>query len=180
MQHVMIDIEALGGHPGGVILAIGAQEFDADSDALGTQFRSNISIKSSLKAGLVITEDTVKWWLTETSQAAREALYTPPPVPLPQALKALYAWWNRDWTLWAFPITFDVSLLHCAYVAINMPVPWKWTKVRDCRSLFDLTPGYYPIPDELRESVGIEHSALDDAIEQARYVQRAFALRRQQ
>lgn len=174
MRDVMLDLETLGTSSSAAILQIGAVFFDPRSDELAAGgFEVTVDLQSCLDAGLQVDGATVYWWLKQ-SDVARAAV-TQPSMRLPPALLALGQYLSREpeVRLWSHGAAFDVPILEGAYRACGLKVPWDHRAARDTRTFFwaaeDLT-GWWTKP--VRE---VAHTALADAIAQARDVQAAYA-----
>lgn len=169
MSDVMIDIETLGTKPGAAILSIGAVMFGMDG--LGDTFYAPIDLESCTSAGLTINPATVRWWLQQ-SDAARAAAIPPKAAPLRQVLMAFQAWFvSQDAKYpWCHGATFDVPILDAAYHACRLASPWKFSAVRDTRTLYDLAGV------KVDRHAGTYHHALDDAINQAEAAARALRI----
>ena len=173
---MMVDIETLGTDANAAILSIGACRFDRHSYVIDPEmFYRNVDLQSCLDVGLTTDGSTFYWWLNN-SAAARQALCSPFPIKLGEALIDLNTFYQGADCVWSHGASFDVVILEEAYRRAFIPSgrpPWHYRKARDTRTLFDpdVTPGYYEQVDG-----GVPHNALDDAIEQAKWVQRAFRL----
>lgn len=169
-NHLMVDLETLGREPGAVIVSIGAVKFDPSGETLGDKLYTNITIQSSLDAGLRVEGATIQWWM-EQPDRARLALFHPDPLPLRRVLSAFARFYRGSESIWSHGSTFDIPILEVAYRALNEWRPWVPRAVRDTRTLFSL------VPQAVVEGVqreGMEHHALDDAVRQARMVQAAY------
>ena len=81
MKHVMIDLETLGTKADSVIISIGAVKFDLDSEQMDDNgFYASVSIDSNLERGRKIDEDTLLWWLQQSTDA--QAVFHEPKQPL--------------------------------------------------------------------------------------------------
>jgi len=158
-ERIMLDIETLGREPGCVVVSIGACQFD--DDGIGKEFFAEIAPASAQEFGLTIDAETLQWWLTQ-SEAARDQLLGGD--DLDTALAEFAAWMPNDADVWANSPSFDCAILDAAFEAADMATPWLWYNQRDVRTIKNLDAA----PDI--EQDGIEHSALDDAIYQARLV----------
>jgi hypothetical protein len=197
MRNVMVDIEGLGEGPDGVILQIGAVDFELDGTteklvpdvcitpaeaftvALGHKvapgFFCNINIDSSMRAGLKVDGRTIKWWMGGESdspnQAAREALWAAPIYPIREALNAFQHYVEGpDVWLWANPTSYDLTMIASSYQALGRKAPWRRSKEVDCRSYakgFAYRSDFY----------GIEHHATWDAARQAVWMRGVYALK---
>lgn len=180
MLHCMVDIETLGCASNAAILSIGAVKFDPKGDSLqdASTFKQNVTLQSCLDAGLHVDGRTFQWWMGQ-SQEARNALFTPVPLPLRSVLHDLYTWYVGDYgpnhpkAVWSHGATFDIVILANAYQALERVTPWHWRDARDTRTLFNIAfpvGGTYPPPG----LAGTRHDALADAIRQAWMVQQAY------
>jgi len=167
---LMIDLEALGQDRDATILSIGAVKFD-DKDIL-TTFKTNVTIKSQVK-DRAIDPSTVEWWLKQ-EKAAQEALFTPTPVALKEALVEFTRYYNATPEVdcvWANGASFDLGILRHAYKGYP---PWGFRQemcMRPVRLLAREAWGleWYTFGDARRK--GVWHDALGDATVQAWYIQ---------
>lgn len=177
--HCMIDLETLGTKPGSAILSIGAVIFSPagklpDRDESGNlpesiTFYANIEIKTSVAAGFTVDQSTIDWWKKQDPKARNILLENKKDVA--EVFKAFYKW-CRDRKVkypWSHGVAFDVVLLECGYDLLDGPsAPWNFYDARDTRTLYDIA-GVKPNRGE-----GVHHYALDDAINQAVAVQKAY------
>lgn len=173
MTDVSLDIETLGTEEGAIVLSIGAVEFDTQSDKMFDTFYVNICTISSLNHGLKHDERTVAWWNDQERETAYHMLLEDQR-PLPTALLMLSDWLARigPQNIWAKPPKFDCGLLEAAYRAANIPVPWDHRKPLCVRTAIRMSG----INEKEIPFSGTEHNALDDAIHQAKIVQRSFGV----
>lgn len=68
--------------------------------------------------------------------------------------------------VWGNSNRFDCGLLHNAYTACEMDIPWEFRNERDCRTLVD----YGQDIKEKEINIGIQHNGVDDCIYQIGYV----------
>jgi hypothetical protein len=157
----MVDIETIGLDRDAAIVEIGAVRFSADGVGDETFYRS-INPTSCQRAGLTIDADTLEWWLSEQPQLAANVL--PGGDALGDVLVAFVAWWRRINAdeIWANSPAFDCESLEFAGAQVGVTMPWEFYQERDLRTLDSLPH------DVDREQEGTEHSALDDALYQAR------------
>lgn len=163
---VMIDLETLGKRPGCAIASIGAVKFDPRGDWMGDIFHVHVDLKSCEASGLHLDADTVLWWLQQDVEARgvlvngqREA------APLYTALDAFGGFFAGADSIWCNGASFDYPILAAAYAAIREATPWQYWQEHDLRTLKNLNKG------ARLQRLGTHHSALDDAIHQARLVQ---------
>lgn len=174
--HVMIDLETLGTVPGSVILSIGACVFDesgpsADPD---NRFEVHIRLDSSVAEGGAMEPGTVLWWMDPKRDAARLAMLAGQvgAKRAPQALVMFHDWLlvrqadPKRRIVWGKGPSFDCGLLAAAFRKSRPggALPWIYPNERCVRTLVDMAPH---VPEPVRE--GTHHSALDDALHQARH-----------
>jgi len=180
MKHAMIDLECLGNGTNGLIVSIGAAEFEPGGDDLadpGRTFKANLTIQSGLNAGAVVEGRTIVWWLQQ-DDAARKALTDPGPVPEREALAALRAWLTKCGVefVWGHGVNYDLRILAQAYLRYKQQIPWPWRNERDTRTLFDVagvTPEDWAAV-EARIPAGVKHEPVFDAVKQVGVVQRCY------
>lgn len=170
MQHLMIDLETMGTRVNCPVIAIGAVFFDPEKGELGATFDQAISLADAFSYGQA-DGSTVSWWLQQNDAArvkAARGRYKSRQVfedfrgfALQHAKGPIIPWGNGA--------SFDISILDYAFPRIlNEPPPWKFWDVRDCRTIKAIAEGVLPDYPHARE--GVHHSALDDAIYQAKWV----------
>lgn len=165
----MLDLETMGIRPGSVIVSIGAVEFDPWSARLGRTFYQTCSIASAVDVGLAMDPETITWWLQQ-NDAARAELSSAKG-DLKSSLIAFSHWLGQcggKVRIWGNGSDFDNALLAEAYHRVSNPVPWKFWNNRCYRTMKSL----YPSVKLERE--GTHHNALDDAIHQAKHLQKIF------
>lgn len=159
MNNVMVDLETLGKGSNAAIVAIGAVEFDP-VEGLGREFYKVVNAESSVKAGMVIDADTVKWWMQQSDEARDIFHYDG--CSLDDVLRQFEVWFPFDAELWGNGATFDNVVLGNAYALCGIARPWSYRGDRCYRTLKNL----YPLEMEWE---GTHHNALDDAKNQARH-----------
>lgn len=175
-DHVMLDLETWGRFPGCALRSIGAVRFDPEADSYADGFSANILISSCLNAGLKIEEGTEAWWSKQSPEAIMALLKDQ--IYLVKALENFTFFFkaNNAKYLWSHGACFDVPILAAAYHAIGQEPPWNYYYVRDTRTLYDIV-SFNPYTTQSRSPGTIAHKAFDDAINQARSVQKAWRFR---
>jgi len=168
--NVMIDLETMGHTTTAPITEIGAVRFDPDSDRIaGEHFHCAVSLENCIRLGMTPDASTICWWLAQGEDARRNFIATQlDPAPLVTALDSLAQFIPPDAIVWANGASFDFAILGHAYRTVGLPLPWKFFNERCLRTLKALNKGIAV------ERYGTAHSALYDAITQARLVQRIF------
>jgi len=186
----MIDLETLGTKPDSVVLSIGACFFDPHSNDMGEQFYAEYrgGLQWQLDNGRKISASTLRWWMDQGAAALRVFtggtpvikvgcdVQTPPfnrPLDVPfgqivgEEFVKYIGYHNKNNVLpWSHGASFDIPMVE----DLLGHEPWDFWNIRDTRTLFDIT-GVKPDRSE-----GTHHNALDDAIQQAKAVQKAYAV----
>jgi hypothetical protein len=167
IQHMMVDLETMGTHVGAPILSIGAVMFDPNSDDMGERFHVGIELESNVECGRHPDPSTIMWWMAEDRAEARKALLDLPKVDLYSALDELAKWAPEGevW-VWGNGAAFDNVILASAYKTVGIEPFWKYKHDRCFRTINHLAP------DVEWEDYGTAHDALDDAVSQARHLQK--------
>ena len=164
-DHVMIDLETLGTKADAVILSIGAVRFDLDSDGIDdTGFYASISIDSNTEAGRKINEDTLLWWMKQSTEA--QAVFHEPKGSLETALEDLALWFGKAKFIWSNGADFDIPILAHAFSHFGWDTPWEFYNAR-CVRTYKNSPGArgIKIPN------AVKHNAFHDALAQVQLVQ---------
>jgi exodeoxyribonuclease VIII len=167
VNNIMIDLETMGNGPQSAIIAIGAVEFDIETQTLGTKFYQLVDLASSVAQGGVMDASTVLWWLKQ-SDAARAAL-NGEGVNIDDALQVFCDWSAEcnhpsNLKVWGNGADFDNVILASAYRRSGREQPWPFWGNRCYRTV----KGLYP--HIKLERAGTHHNALDDAVSQAQHL----------
>ena len=164
---VMLDMETLGVTADSVILSLGAVKFDLCSGKIeDAAFYASISVESNLDAGRRIREDTLKWWMKQSSAA--QQVFFEEKQPLHDVLVS-FAEWLGDASktcMWSMGADFDMPMLAHAYTQAGLVTPWNFWNNRCARTYKNL-PGASAVT---MARSGTHHNALSDAISQATYI----------
>lgn len=178
-KDVMFDLETAGKRAGYAVLTMGATVFDPRARytgehqalSLSNQFTARITLESNRAAGILVDPATMVWWLQQSKEAVDEAFGGT--ATLREALVAFTAWLHEvapgeegpDVNVWSHGAGFDQPILNHAYEALGMQAPWPYNAGRDTRTVFDMADIHYK---------GVAHKSLEDAMEQALAVEKAF------
>jgi hypothetical protein len=134
----MIDIEGLATGPETTILTIAAQAFDPfGTGYYNQQYYARITLESQPNRS--IEQGTIDWWATQP-EAQAEAFMEEGRIDLDQALDSLGKLiWHSNF-IWMNGPTYDATILEHAYKSYGKPLPWKYYKVRDARTVYSLWP----------------------------------------
>ena len=167
---IMIDMETLSTQPNCVILTIGAVRFDP----LGTGVAEKLEIRPTIdeqteEFNRDIDPETLEWWGNQSEDAINEAMGDQGRVPFKDAMDQLYKFcWNRR-AIWSNGAIFDIVIAENAFKQLEVPNPWRFWAVRDCRTIYDLCNV------SLKDGQAVtSHKAVEDAEHQAIVVQRAY------
>lgn len=167
MNHVMVDLETLGTGSDAVIIAVGAVEFDPDTQTVGRTFYDVVDPQSCVDSGLKVDVSTVMWWMKQ-SDAARAA-FTRPGNALHDVLLNFAQWYPQGAAFWGNGASFDNVILANAFKVVGIAKPWSFTSDRCYRTLKNL------LPHITQKAVGVAHNALDDAVYQANHANKLLA-----
>lgn len=180
---LMIDIETFGVGPKAVISAIGAVCFDykagTDYDYKYEQFYRIIDIRS--QPGRDFSPDTIYFWMLQPEVSRNELLPTMKSerdfdysklTPLAKALDDLtkFCKEHKIEKIWCYGATFDHVILMDAYKDVRQKFPVSY------RDLLDMRTFVHIMPKVERPDKGTHHNALDDAINQAVWMQKIWAV----
>lgn len=168
MEDVMLDLETFGTRHDAMIVQIGACYFDRETGKIGDTFKGNIVYGNDADGDrFSIDQSTVMWWLNQSAEA-RESIRGDA-FDLPTILRDLHDFLNRDGIqLWSHA-TFDMPILANAFETIGLKLPVPYRRMRDLRTLMDLSGHISETPRQ-----GTHHDALADSIYQATYASEAF------
>lgn len=169
---IMLDLETLGTTADAVIMSIGAVRFDLDSDEIEDEaFYASVSVDSNLQFKRRIQEDTLIWWLKQSSAAQR--VFHEGKQTLGSALDEFADWLGPGQVqIWSNGADFDIPMMAHAYRQHSMDVPWEFWNSRCFRTYKNL-PGAKNV--KVDQSTGVAHNALVDAMHQAKHLQAIHA-----
>ena len=157
----MIDLETLSTSCNAVILVIAGIKFNRNNPELKKEhFYKKIDINSCLEKGMIIDEDTEKWWKKQNDIVRKEA-FEGERIDLKTALQDFSIWYKKDKIncIWSHGATFDIPILSEAYRKCSMTPPWYFFQARDTRTVYDL--GGIPLGKNENK-----HNALEDCKQQ--------------
>jgi len=160
-RHVMVDIETLGTGTDAVILSIGACTIDSDGLgwARGIYYKEIHLSQADRKFDM----GTVLWWMHQNSKGV--TLPMGGTMPIEEVLEEFNDWlhlFDRP-IIWCKGTDFDIAILTHAMNQHNIKPAWKYSNVRDCRTVFKL----FPVAKEAIPANENPHDALADAAHQA-------------
>lgn len=169
MKHMMVDLETLGTAANAPVIAIGAVFFDPNTGTLGDTFDAAIDVEDAMRYG-VMSGSTFKWWLGQSDAARQKVVRGRERAEDVFSRFGSFAVKHGDNVQpWGNGASFDIAILDHAFPRIlNKPAPWKFWNVRDVRTVKELATGIVRFDDKMKQ--GVAHTALDDAVHQAKWV----------
>lgn len=166
----MLDLETWGNGNNAMIIAIGAVAFDPfQNHEIDKVFYVAIEPETYQKGHKRdIDPSTIKWWMDNAQQNARDALDRDEKVDAYSAHFGFIEWISSlgdDVIVWGNGATFDNVIIRSSLEALGFGTPWPFYKDRCFRTLKNLAPGIKAEP------VGVVHHALHDAQSQAYQMQ---------
>lgn len=170
MRDVMIDIETLSTSRKAVVLSIGAVVFDPDTLRTGSQFYSTLRVQPQLDRGREITEDTLRFWISqpkEILQQAFPAIGKDPGLVLIDFNRFLTEETNGRPIVWGNGSLFDIGILENLFDDYSdaTKLPWTFRDVMDLRTF----QRFVGNGEKVTRSFS-HHNALTDAIDQTAYI----------
>ena len=169
--HLVVDIETLGITVPTPILSLGYVIVDFTGQTDNPVLTGLIHFDPLRCVGTPETA-TVLWWKQQSKKARKEAFEeTPDDNPLGM-FENLFKCYHFDY-LWGKSPDFDFGQMAAQLKAVGHEVPWNYWQLRDIRTVegFNIQyQGLHPIFEEFQFLIGMhetEHSALDDAIQEA-------------
>lgn len=136
MKDLMMDIETLGTDCNSIVVQVAMVYFDRYTKETGKSMVINIDPESCAKEGLVMNEATMDWWASQPQEVQESVLTGGKPIR--EALQEIKNFIDYGTIIWCHA-TFDVPVLATAFKKIGMTPPWKYTSVRDLRTIVDLS-----------------------------------------
>ena len=146
--HIMADIESLDVIPTAVIISIGAVTISGLSESF------YLEVDRHSQTTRTVSQATLTWWAMQSNMPTGGS-------SIISSLCAFSDWiksFGREPIIWCKGTDFDVAILTNAYKQYDIPVPWKYNNIRDCRTVFKVA-NIVPIK--------ASHNALKDAKDQA-------------
>lgn len=173
MRRMMIDIEAMGKSPDGVVLSVGLAMFD-DQRVLKSRLWE-LCIKEQVeKYGRTLDAETALWWAQQPAELAASFSYDEGWLlrQLGTELQHEFAEARQSRTpVWALPPSYDLSMLRSLLRVGNQRVPWGFRDERCARTVRNMVPEAFP-----KDGNPNKHNAEADAVFQAESLLRAEAI----
>jgi exodeoxyribonuclease VIII len=172
LDHVMVDVETLGTGERAVVASVGAVYFTPTTIDEGGGFYEALKWQEQLDRDGTVTEGAIKFWLKQLDKV-REPLLRGGGSTVSEVLLKLGRWFealpgSSELCVWAKGPQFDLALLESLYRRWDIDPPWRYWQGRDVRTALMLDAAY----NVARGADSDEHHAFDDAVHQAKQVQR--------
>lgn len=164
MNNIMLDIETVSSNCTSAVIQISMVKFDWKTGSTGVAMKMNLNLDEQLQRGLNVNADTIAWW-TKTNPEMFNKILTNYPVSVEQALNAIQEFVSFDDYVWCHA-TFDAPIIANLFKVYGKKIPWKYTKVRDIRTLVDLAGLDLSQYDWNKEKT---HDSMDDCVFQIKY-----------
>jgi DNA polymerase III epsilon subunit-like protein len=165
LNGVMFDLETAGKQNTSAIVSFGACFVDFQNFTISDKILINVSVTDAIKNyKMGYDSETMKWWADLPKEVAK--LSTQNALPFEEAMNEIYTYLVRykGQKLWAWGPHFDVACLENNLRAKGVKqMPWKYWDVLDARTVLNV------FGEEIKRSDN-HHSALDDAVDQAKYL----------
>ena len=157
---LMIDCETLDVGERPVLLSIGAVVFN--NQQIHEYFHIGIDIEDSKRYGFTVSQSTLDWWDQQDPAARADAFSGGEKIKA--ALQALVYFFeeNKCTEIWSKGSLADIRWINNALDYFGIERPWKYYKEFCFRTLLKSVPKF-DMP-----FLGTPHSALDDAVHQAK------------
>jgi len=165
MNHMMIDIETLDTMNTAVVTQVGWCLFDAES--IGKPEELFPSIQEQIDMGRTISASTLKWWMVDQPQIARERVFDPVIDTTVEDLATRLRMVTQEQGVehvWSHGPHFDMAILK-DLLGDNV---FHYRSPRDTRTMAMLAP------HAVKPPAITKHSAGDDAYAQAQWMQNCF------
>jgi DNA polymerase III epsilon subunit-like protein len=157
MKHIMIDLETLGLRPTSVVLSLGAVSFSPSG--IEKEYYAELGLQ--YQAYRTTDPSTIAWWATQGGIPSNGTVH---PAVAVTALEDLIEGEQNTVRIWANGTDFDIPLLYSLAYEHNLAPAWKYSNVRDYRTVSRLFPG---VPKDANPEA---HNALSDARTQANHL----------
>lgn len=161
-RHISIDTEYLDHKPSGVVLTLGMVEFFPELGTIGDKILLKLSIDE--QTNRTRNQDTIDWWAQQSLEARKEA-FNGERISLDEARVAIIDFCATADGVWGFGSYADNAKIRDLFGE----EVWHYRVDRCGRTLVDLAK----LPKEPFQGK-VEHSAVDDAFNQAHMYMRAM------
>ena len=178
LTDAMVDIETLDTRPSAVVLSVGVVLFNRRDQLipmkkLHLQFGTKEFRDEQILMGRTVDKETVAWWKKQEPEA-KKVFKEANVETMTEALEKLTEFLTQgdtNFLVWGNGASFDNTIMVSLYESFGMTPPWKFWNDR-CFRTFKGEHGHIARPPTL--FAGTKHNALDDARQQALYLQAIY------
>jgi|SRR6185437_11888845 len=166
MSDIMVDIETLSTHTSNaVILSVGAVKFDLFEDfpVFHDEKMWVLDAHEQIAAGRDVSQNTLKFWADQPPEAREHWACAVDRVPVHVFANEFREFCSLDSLIWAHGICFDINNIESLYC--NDTAPWRYNKVRDCRTIVNCCAERRQQPGNIHGSV-VAHNPMSDCYAQ--------------
>lgn len=181
-MHLMLDFETLGNQFDTAVLSLGAVAFNREAIIAKTMWEYDIAEQLALKRS--VTGSTLSWWAAQGDLARQVFQDNDFKVKVAEFFPQFENFCDSNLKLvgekrdelkpWGNGANFDVVIIEDIYRRHHMEhefaIPWKFWNVWCFRTFNNLTKCRDLVPK--RQTHGVKHNALDDALYQAECVRK--------
>lgn len=166
--HLMLDLETLDTIDSAVVISFGAVIFNKRS--ILEKYYTPLHIFPQLIKGRTISQDTLDFWKQQDDAAQNIGVSVRSNQTSLQLFINLATHYEAlgEIKVWGKGPHFDVTIIESLMRDYKLKPPWKFWNIRDVRTFMD----YVPTKDLKLE--GTKHNALDDALYQAKIIQKSL------
>ena len=170
MNNFSIDLETLGTNVTDTVLSCGICKFDPKTgDILATL---EVHFDYDTDTSLSCTTETIAFWLMQVHDNPEAVAHVFKPkqkLTPPLGLNKIYSFINPDehCQIWANGTKFDLGMIEYMFKQYNIMIPWSFNSDRCMRTLRSLCGS---LDVDMSSYTSIAHTALSDAICQAKYI----------
>ncbi len=170
MSDYSLDIETLGVNVNDTILSIGICEFNIKTGDIIRHLEVTFDIPDNASVSCNI--DTLRFWIQQSRdnpKAVLHVFYNKNRVRMREGLGKIidFLAGDSDVKIWANGTKFDLSMVERLFKVNHLPVPWAHNADCCMRTLRRVC-GKFEV--DVKGYIDIEHTALGDAIWQAKYI----------
>lgn len=167
--HVVIDLETLALVPNACVVQIGLTHISPGNGLSvhgdGSSTSLDVDITDQFMRGGQIDSATARWW--KSQEAYSKVFNTDDRCSMFTALREISSpgYFNKETRVWSNGKDFDLSILAFWFGVYKLPIPWNFRLTRCWRQVYQRHKA--TVKNEKR---GIEHLAVDDAINCANWL----------
>ena len=159
----MVDIETLATTPSAAMISFGACHFDIDTGVISDKLNVNIVMRDVAKTGLVVSKDTLQWWLRQDKEVFRSSQENA--ISHKDAMKIIsdYLEKYKNSRLWQWG-SLDFPVIESNLIKQGYEAQWKYWRVDNARTVFNV------FGVDIGCDRNAHHNAMQDAVDQAQYL----------